>query len=55
LWVVFWNLQVALLYNQLEKDARKLKKSKPHFQIGVKEFIQIYMSILFELRTKEID
>ena len=44
--------QFMLLLNQLEKDAKKLKKSKPNFEQGVKELLQIYMMIVLELRSR---
>ncbi|MEA3331127.1 MAG: hypothetical protein U9Q29_05470, partial [Campylobacterota bacterium] len=44
--------QLMLLLNKLEKDAKKLKKSKPNFEQGVKEFLQTYMMIVLELRSR---
>jgi hypothetical protein len=46
--------QLMLLLNKLEKDARKLKKNKPNFEQGVKEFMQTYIMIVFELRSREL-
>lgn len=43
---------LMLLLEQLSKDAKKLKKSKPNFMQGVKEFIQTYFMIMFELRSR---
>ncbi len=42
---------LILLLQQLQKDAKKLKKSKPNFIQGVKEFIQSYFMIVLELRS----
>lgn len=42
------------LLEQLQKDAKKLKKSKPRFEQGVKEFIQTYMMIVLELRSRTL-
>ena len=44
--------QLILLLNQLEKDAKKLKKSKPNFEQGVKELLQVYIMIVLELRSR---
>ena len=44
--------QLILLLNQLEKDAKKLKKSKPNFEQGIKELLQVYMMIVLELRSR---
>ena len=41
-----------MLLQQLEKDGRKLKKSKPHFEQSVKEFVQVYLMIVLELRSR---
>ena len=46
--------QLMLLLNKLEKDAKKLKKNKPNFEKGVKEFLQTYMMIVLELRSREL-
>ena len=46
--------QLMLLLERLEKDAKKLKKSKPNFEQGVKEFIQTYLMIVLELRSREL-
>ena len=43
---------MIVLYNQLHKDAKKLKKNKPNFSQGLKEFIQVYMMIVFEIRSR---
>ncbi len=43
-----------LLLEQLQKDAKKLKKSKPRFEQVVKEFIQTYMMLVLELRSKTL-
>ncbi len=44
--------QLILLLNQLEKDAKKFKKSKPNFEQGVKELLQVYIMIVLELRSR---
>lgn len=46
--------QLMLLLDKLEKDAKKLKKSKPNFKQGVKEFLQTYLMIVLELRSREL-
>jgi len=46
--------QLMMLLNQLEKDAKKLKRNKPNFQQGVKEFLQTYIMITLELRSREL-
>lgn len=46
--------QLMLLLNKLEKDAKKLKKNKPNFEQGVKEFLQTYLMIVLELRSREL-
>lgn len=46
--------QLILLLDQLEKDAKKLKKNRPNFEQGVKEFLQTYMMIVLELRSREL-
>ena len=46
--------QLMLLLEKLEKDARKLKKSKPNFEQGVKEFLQTFIMIVLELRSREL-
>jgi hypothetical protein len=46
--------QLMLLLDKLEKDAKKLKKSKPNFEQGVKEFLQTYLMIVLELRSREL-
>ena len=46
--------QLMLLLEKLEKDGRKLKKSKANFEQGVKEFLQMYMMIVLELRSKTL-
>ncbi|MEA1914732.1 MAG: hypothetical protein U9N30_05380 [Campylobacterota bacterium] len=46
--------QLMLLLSKLEKEAKKLKKSKPNFEQGVKEFIQTYLMIVLELRSREL-
>ncbi len=43
-----------MLLQQLEKDGRKLKKSKPHFEQGVKEFVRVYLMILLELHSRDL-
>jgi len=43
---------LMLLLDQLQKDAKKLKKNKPNFLQGVKEFIQSYFMIILELRSR---
>ncbi len=43
---------LMLLLNQLEKDAKKLKKNKPNFEQGVKELLQVYLMIVLELRSR---
>jgi len=43
-----------LLLEALQKDAKKLKKSKPKFEQGVKEFLQVYMMIVLELRSRSL-
>jgi len=45
---------LTILLEQLQKDAKKLKKSKPNFIQGVKEFIQNYFMIVFELRSRSL-
>lgn len=45
---------LLILLTQLKKDAKKLKKNKPFFQEGVKEFIQTYFIVVFELRGHSI-
>ena len=45
---------LMLLLQQLQKDAKKLKKNKPHFNQGVKEFIQVYFMIIFEIRSRSL-
>ena len=45
--------QLMLLLDKLEKDAKKLKKNKPNFEQGIKEFIQTYLMIVLELRSRE--
>ncbi len=42
------------LLEQLQKDAKKLKKNKPDFLQGVKEFIQSYFMIALELRSRSL-
>ncbi|MDF1875669.1 hypothetical protein JHD48_07975 [Sulfurimonas sp. SAG-AH-194-I05] len=46
--------QLMLLLEKLQKDAKKLKKSKAKFEQGVKEFLQTYMMIILELRTRKM-
>lgn len=46
--------QLMLLLEKLQKDAKKLKKSKPNFEQGVKEFLQTFMMIVLELRSREL-
>lgn len=46
--------QLMLLLDKLEKDAKKLKKSKPNFEQGIKEFLQTYLMIVLELRSREL-
>lgn len=46
--------QLMLLLEKLEKDAKKLKKNKPNFEQGIKEFIQTYLMIVLELRSREL-
>ena len=45
---------LMLLLEQLQKDAKKLKKNKPNFLQGVKEFIQNYFMIVLELRSRSL-
>jgi len=45
---------IMLLLEQLQKDAKKLKKNKPNFLQGVKEFIQSYFMIVLELRSRSL-
>jgi len=45
---------LMLLLEQLQKDAKKLKKNKPNFLQGVKEFIQSYFMIVLELRSRSL-
>ena len=45
--------QLMLLLEKLEKDEKKLKKNKPNFEQGIKEFIQTYLMIVLELRSRE--
>ena len=45
---------LMLLLKQLQKDAKKLKKNKPNFMQGVKEFIQSYFMIVLELRSRSL-
>jgi hypothetical protein len=47
--------QLILLLEKLEKDAKKLKKNKPNFEQGVKEFLQTYMMIVLELRSRSLE
>ena len=43
-----------LLLDQLQKDAKTLKKNKPNFLQGVKEFIQSYFMIVLELKSRSL-
>lgn len=45
---------LMLILQQLQKDAKKLKKNKPNFIQGVKEFIQVYFMIVFEIRSRSL-
>ena len=45
---------LMLLLEQLQKDAKKLKKNKPDFIQGVKEFIQSYFMIVLELKSRSL-
>ncbi|MDQ7060934.1 MAG: hypothetical protein Q9M43_07240 [Sulfurimonas sp.] len=45
--------RLMFLLEGLEKDSKKLKKSKPKFEQGVKEFLQTYFMIVLELRSRE--
>ena len=45
---------LMLLLQQLQKDAKKLKKNKPNFTQGVREFIQVYFMIVFEIRSRSL-
>ena len=45
---------LMFLLEQLQKDAKKLKKNKPNFLQGVKEFIQNYFMIVLELRSRSL-
>ena len=45
---------LMLLLQQLQKDAKKLKKNKPNFMQGIKEFIQVYFMIIFEIRSRSL-
>jgi len=45
---------LMFLLDQLIKDAKKLKKNKPNFLQGVKEFIQSYFMIVLELRSRSL-
>ena len=46
--------KLMLLLEQLQKDAKKLKKNKPNFLQGVREFIQNYFMIVLELRSRSL-
>jgi hypothetical protein len=46
--------RLMLILDKLEKDAKKLKKNKPNFEQGVKEFLQTYLMVVLELRSREI-
>jgi hypothetical protein len=46
--------QLMLLLERLEKDAKKLKKNTANFEQGVKEFLQTYLMIVLELRSREL-
>ncbi len=46
--------QLMLILDKLEKDAKKLKKNKPNFMQGVKEFLQTYMMIVLELKASTV-
>lgn len=46
--------QLVMILDKLEKDAKKLKKNKPNFKQGVKEFLQTYMMIVLELRSRKL-
>ena len=45
---------LMLLLEQLQKDTKKLKKNKPNFTQGVKEFIQNYFMIVLELKSRSL-
>ena len=45
---------LMLLLEQLQKDAKKLKKNKPNFMQGIKEFIQSYFMVVLELRSRSL-
>lgn len=45
--------RLMLLLKGLQKNSKKLKKSKPKFEQGVKEFLQTYLMIVLELRSRE--
>ena len=46
--------RLMLILDKLEKDTKKLKKNKPNFEQGVKEFLQTYLMVVLELRSREI-
>lgn len=45
---------MMLLLQHLFKDAKKLKKNKPNFAQGVKEFVQSYLMVVLELRSRSL-
>ena len=45
---------LVLMLQQLQKDAKKLKKNKPHFTQGIQEFMQIFFVIVLELRSRDL-
>ena len=45
---------LMLLLEQLKKDVKKLKKNKPDFLQGIREFIQSYFMIVLELRSRSL-
>jgi len=45
---------LVLMLQQLQKDAKKLKKNKPHFIQGIQEFMQIFFVIVLELRSRDL-
>jgi len=45
---------LTLILAKLQKDGKKLKKNKPNFMQGVKEFIQTYFMIVLELKSRSL-
>jgi len=46
--------QLILLLRKLEKKSKKIKKNQLNFEEGVKEFLQVYVMIVLELRSREL-